>query len=213
MESNTLNFPLQMIKPFGPSIIRLKLPDLIVSQMNDYVDNIIKDENKIRELDHGPQLAGNVSQEFVLEKEFMESIKWVEFIGLACNEWLKKANGQELKSIEIIKSWIIRQFKNEYNPIHHHAGHISGVAYLKVPRHLGNTIQENKQNNSNGKLVFIHGSASLFSNSVLEIQPEVGDFYMFPNYLDHAVYPFTDSDEERRSVSFNAKLDEDAAAY
>lgn len=78
---------------------------------------------------------------------------------------------------------------------------------------MGGTIQDNKISNSNGNLVFMHGSANLFSPSTYEIKPEVGDFYMFPNYLLHAVYPFTDSDEERRSVSFNAIIDEDAAIY
>ena len=29
-----------------------------------------------------------------------------------------------IKKFQIIKSWIVRQFKNEYNPIHFHAGHI-----------------------------------------------------------------------------------------
>ena len=50
----------------------------------------------------------------------------------------------------------------------------------------------------------------LFScDSTLSIEPKVGDFYFFPNYLMHAVYPFFDSKEERRSVSFNARIDEE----
>ena len=36
-----------------------------------------------------------------------------------------------------------------------------------------------------------------------------GDFYFFPNYLMHTVYPFTGTDKERRSISFNAFIDED----
>ena len=44
--------------------------------------------------------------------------------------------------------------------------------------------------------------------STFKIEPKVGDFYFFPNYLMHAVYPFSDTDDERRSVSFNAKIDE-----
>ena len=44
------------------------------------------------------------------------------------------------------------------------------------------------------------------------IQPKVGDFYLFPAYLIHTVYPFTETDEERRSVSFNAALDPVAAS-
>ena len=47
------------------------------------------------------------------------------------------------------------------------------------------------------------------SNSKLSIKPEVGNFYFFPNYMMHAVYPFADSEEERRSISFNAYIDEE----
>lgn len=201
------------ITPFGPPIIKVKLPEVIINEMNAYVDLILADEQKALSLDHGSRLAGNVHQEILLEPEFMKRIRWVEFIGWVCNEWLKKHKQRELKSINIIHSWIVRQFQNEYNPVHHHSGHISGVAYLKIPRSMGEPNQSSKVNNSNGKLVFIHGSPNVFSNASIEIQPEVGDFYLFPNHLQHAVYPFTGTDEERRSVSFNAVLDPDAAAY
>ena len=36
--------------------------------------------------------------------------------------------------------------------------------------------------------------------------------YLFPSYMMHTVYPFF-SDEERRSVSFNAFIDEEAAKF
>jgi hypothetical protein len=205
--------PLRMIRPFGPSIVKVRLPDIIVNQLNQYVDAIIQDESKASKLDHGNQLAGNVYQELLLETEFLKQLKWVEFLGYVCSEWLKITSGKELKNLELINSWIVRQFKNEYNPTHHHSGHISGVGYLKVPQNMGSTVQDNKRNNQNGKLVFIHGSASWFSDATFEITPEVGDFYMFPNYLQHVVYPFRDTEEERRSISFNAKLDDAAVTY
>lgn len=207
------NISMGMIKPFGPSIVKVKLPDILLAQLNDYVDHVLANENKAMALDHGPSLAGNVSQEFLMEDGFMEQIRWREFIGLVCNEWLKRSSDKELKNLSIIKSWIVRQFEHEYNPVHHHGGHISGVGYLKVPKHMGNTRQENKQRNSNGNLVFIHGSPSLFSKATFEVTPEVGDFYMFPNYLLHGVYPFSGTQEERRSVSFNAIMDPEASIY
>ena len=46
------------------------------------------------------------------------------------------------------------------------------------------------------------------SPSTINIVPSVGDFYFFPNYLMHQVFPFIDTDEERRSISFNALIDE-----
>lgn len=213
MEPSANTLSISMIKPFGPSIIKLKLPETIISQINDYVDTILTDEARLKKLDHGPQLAGNVSQELLLEPEFMKKINWVAFIGMACNEWLKRTSGKELKDLAIIKSWVVRQFAHEYNPVHHHAGHISGVGYLKVPRNMGGSFNKDKPRNSNGSLVFIHGSPNVFSSAALTIKPELGDFYMFPAYLQHAVYPFSGTDEERRSVSFNAVLDPDAATY
>jgi len=39
------------------------------------------------------------------------------------------------------------------------------------------------------------------------IKSVVGDFYLFPNFLMHTVYPFQNKGGERRSVSFNALID------
>ena len=203
---------IQILRPFGPSIVKLSIPDDLVKKLNDYTDRIILDEEKITKLDHSNQLAGKVKQEFLLENEFMQQIKWGEFLAKAINVWLQDDSNKELKSIDIIRCWIVRQFQNEYNPVHLHSGHISGVGYLKVPKSFGN-VSEKKKINDKGRLTFIHGSVNLFSKATYVIKPEVGDFYLFPNYLLHTVYPFSDTDEERRSISFNAQLDKNSANY
>ena len=203
---------LQILRPFGPSIVKLSIPDDLVKKLNDYTDRIILDEEKITKLDHSNQLAGKVKQEFLLENEFMQEIKWGEFLAKAIKVWLQNDSNKELKSIDIIRCWIVRQFQNEYNPVHLHSGHISGVGYLKVPKSFG-SVSETKKINDKGRLTFIHGSVNLFSKATYVIKPEVGDFYLFPNYLLHTVYPFSDTDEERRSISFNAQLDKNSANY
>ena len=110
----------------------------------------------------------------------------------------------------MLSSWVVRQFENEYNPIHWHDGHISGAGFLKVPKSLGQHYQKKKvPPYSGGYLQLIHGSRMFLSQSVISIIPKVGDFYFFPNYLMHAVFPFKDSNEERRSISFNAKVDDE----
>ena len=202
----------QIIKPFGPSVAKITIPEESVKEMNLFVDEMIKDKNKLEKFNEGPRLAGNVYQEFLMDVDFMKKIKWGEFLGSACNKWIEKEKNMKLKNFQIIKSWIVRQFKNEYNPIHFHSGHISGVGYLKVPKQMGETYQKNKNTNYNGKLILIDGSKKLFSKPTFTISPKVGDFYMFPSYMMHTVYPFSGTDEERRSVSFNAKIDEQAAA-
>ena len=136
---------IQILRPFGPSIVKLSIPDDLVKKLNDYADRIILDEEKITKLDHSNQLAGKVKQEFLLENEFMQQIKWGEFLAKAINVWLQDDSNKELKSIDIIRCWIVRQFQNEYNPVHLHSGHISGVGYLKVPKSFGN-VSEKKKN-------------------------------------------------------------------
>tara|TARA_B100002019_G_scaffold32702_1_gene26649 strand:+ start:211 stop:831 length:621 start_codon:yes stop_codon:yes gene_type:complete len=202
----------EIIKPFGPSIVKLQMPLEIINQMNEYTDAIVQDHNKSTQLDHGNKLVGNVQQEILLEVEFMKKIKWADFLARSVEMWVAKELGKKLTEFNIIKSWIVRQFKHEYNPVHFHNGHISGVGYLKVPKNMGSTVQKNKRNNDNGKLELIDGTKRLFSRPIYRVTPKVGDFYLFPNYMLHTVYPFSDTDEERRSVSFNAKIDEKSAS-
>ena len=199
----------QFIRPFGPIICKVTMPKEIIENLNNYVEEIIKNQKKMAELDHGKNLAGNVQQEFKLENRFIEQSKWGVFLSNCAKAWIKQTLNQEITKFQLISSWIVRQFKNEYNPIHTHGGHLSGVGYLKVPENFGEYHQKTKINNQNGMLTLVHGSKTFMSDSTYTIEPKVGDFYFFPNYLMHAVYPFTGTDEERRSVSFNALIDDD----
>ena len=88
----------------------------------------------------------------------MQKIKWADFLASSCQKWLGQGHNISIKKFEIIASWIIQQYKNDYNPIHYHSGQISGVGYLKVPKNMGETVQKSKKNNHNGKLVLIDGS-------------------------------------------------------
>ena len=63
----------KVIKPFGPTIARAKMPNELVLTLNNYVDKIINNEKKVKELDHGDKLAGSVSQEFKLEEDVIVS--------------------------------------------------------------------------------------------------------------------------------------------
>ena len=196
----------KVLKPFGPSIVKIKMPSTMIDEMNNYVDLVIQDDQKSKMLDQGSKLIGKVRQEFLLEVEFMKKIKWAEFLSSFVSRWVNEELKKKIKHFQLIESWIVRQFQNDYNPVHWHTGDISGVGYLKVPSYLGDSSQSNKKTNENGKLQLIFGSPNLFSKSTFLIKPEEGDFYLFPNYLMHTVYPFSGSQEERRSVSFNAKI-------
>ncbi len=199
---------IQIIKYFGPSIAKTKIPENIIDQLNSYIDRIAIDRQKSNELNMGFELAGDVTQEFKLEREFMSKSGWLNFLANVTREWIKTETGEKITKFEMIESWIVRQFKNEYNPIHWHNGHISGAGFLKLPDTFGTHVQDKRNKNYvGGTLNFIHGSKQFMSNSKFKIIPQVGDFYFFPHYLMHTVYPFKGTNEERRSISFNANID------
>ena len=200
---------IKLIKPFGPSILKTEIPDEILQKLNNYIDKIVEDEQKSINLNLGNNLAGDVTQEFKLEQNFMTESGWLNFLAKCVQEWIKAAINKEIKKFNLIDSWVVRQFKDEYNPVHWHGGHISGAGFLKIPSTFGKHFQK-KENVEylGGTLNLIHGSRQFLSNSKFKIIPKVGDVYFFPHYLMHTVYPFKGSDEERRSISFNALIDE-----
>ena len=200
---------MKVIRPFGPSIAKVTIPEDLIKKLNDYLDQIISNEDKIKLQDHGNKLAGNVSQEFKLEKNFVISSGLENFLNQNAKDWIKQTVKKEINKFDIIESWIVRQFENEYNPLHSHSGHISGVGYLKVPNNFGETVQKNKHENFNGHLQLVHGTKMFLSPVMLNIEPKIGDFYFFPNYLMHSVYPFKNKSAERRSISFNALINDE----
>ena len=198
----------QNLRVLGPAILKVKIPDEILNKLNDYIDKIINDDSKLKKLNYGEALVGDVTQEFLLEVEFVKSSGWLEFLGNSCKIYTELNEGKKISKFNLLKTWVVRQFQNEYNPVHWHGGHISGVGYLKVPSTYGKGFQEKEQGHNNGQIDLIHGSRQFLSQSDFLITPEVGYFYFFPHYLMHTVYPFNSTNEERRSVSFNALIDE-----
>ena len=203
-----VEFIMKVIRPFGPTIAKALMSENLVKELNDYVDKTLIDKQKTQELDYGKMLAGNVQQEFLLDKEFSTLSGWEFFLKENTEKWIFESTNKKITEFKIIDTWIVRQFENEYNPLHSHGGHISGVGYLKLPDNYGETVQKNKEENYNGNLQLVHGSKNFLSPVTLNIKPKVGDFYFFPNYLMHSVYPFKNKNAERRSISFNAYIDD-----
>ena len=199
---------IKVVRPFGPTYAHVKIPNRILDSLNDYIDNLIKDQNKKTKLNFGESLVGDVTQEFLIEKEIAEKSGWLNFLGTCIQKWIEIELNKKITKLDVIDTWVVRQFKNEYNPTHWHSGHISGAGFLKVPKTLGKYVQEKNKDYYGGALQLINGSKMFLSPSTEKIIPKVGDFYFFPHYLMHTVFPFKGTDEERRSISFNAKIDE-----
>ena len=90
------NNKVEVINPFGPSIARVKMPNDLIESLNNYVDEIISNEEKIEKLNHGNNLAGSVTQEFKLEENFMRTSGWANFLANASSKWLEKTEGKKI---------------------------------------------------------------------------------------------------------------------
>tara|TARA_B110000444_G_C18759403_1_gene556786 strand:+ start:151 stop:768 length:618 start_codon:yes stop_codon:yes gene_type:complete len=197
---------LKVLAPFGPKIARLKFPLSIIKKINFEIDRIIKEKKLIKKYDYSKSLVGQVKQEIQLPSIFVKKHIY-KYINSSIKEYIKASTGKLTKKIKIINFWIVRQYAHDYNPIHYHDGHVSGVGYLKLPKHLN---KDKKKLKTNGSIDFINGSRMFLSNSVYNHNPKVGDVILFPNYLMHTAYPFL-VEGERRSFSFNVEIDSNIA--
>jgi len=188
--------------PFGPKLAVIKIPKKIISEINSEVDNILKNKFKTKKSDYSKKLVGEVKQELQLSKNFINKYL-IKFLKKNVKNFIKKTSQKNINYIKLKNFWVVRQFKNEYNPIHYHSGNISGVGYLKIPK---NFTKSKKKSKTNGTIDFIHGSRSFLNKSIFNHKPKVGDMIIFPNYLMHTAYPFN-VDGERRSFSFNIDID------
>ena len=193
---------MKIIKPFGPTLAKVKIPKNIINKINLEVDKIINNKKLIKKNDYSKRVVGQVYQEIRLPDKFTNKII-KKFITKNISSYVKKSINQKINNVKIKNFWVVRQFKNEYNPIHFHDGDISGVGYLKIPKNL---TKNKKKTKTNGTIDFINGQKSFLSNSIHNHVPKVGDMIIFPNYLMHTAYPFL-VDGERRSFSFNLEVD------
>ena len=197
---------MKVLSPFGPKIAKLKLSTNLIKKLNNEVEKIISKKNLVKKLDYSSKLVGQVKQEFQIPKSFIKK-NLEKIIFNEVKKYIYKCLGKKISKINIKNFWVVRQFHYDYNPIHFHDGHISGVGYLKIPKFI---LKNKKKIKTDGSIDFISGNKILLSDSIFNHQPKVGDVLLFPHYLMHTAYPFK-SDGERRSFSFNLEIDKKIA--
>jgi uncharacterized protein (TIGR02466 family) len=192
---------MRTFRAFGPTISKGKLSKKIIKKINDFVNKTTVSKKN----NYSSKLASQIKDEiklsiFFIKKNLSKELK------KNIKEYLIKSEVGRIKDIQIINVWVIKQFKNEYNPIHYHEGQVSGVGYLRIPKNMNqNKMVANKKIKTNGTIDFVNGQKNFLSKSIYNLNPKVGDLLIFPNYLMHSAYPFN-VDGERRSFSFNAKI-------
>ena len=189
-------------QPFGPSILKTKLPDLYVDALNKQADKVLKDKKLSEERDWSHNLAGNVKKEISIDHMAIKTFP--EFLATISQEYAKNVLPDYLpKGTKVsFRVWAVSQVAGDFNPMHIHDSNLSGVCFLKVPPNYEEEYKKEDHHPTAGCLEFLGSVPNHFARHSFLVKPEVGDFYLFPSWLTHQVYPFR-SEGERRSMAFN----------
>ena len=186
----------------GSLILKFELPPTMIDEINKaYDDNL---ENL--EL-HNHALAGKIVEEKLVTDIITEEMKQTF---LACFGQYLKYIQKPFWGISLSKAWINEMRAGEYNPFHYHVSELSdlglsSVLVLKTPSTYGSEIV-NEDDHTNGYLEFVGGNQDPLGVSQYRVDAQVGDFYIFPYTMLHGVYPFRETDEVRRTLSYNCDI-------
>jgi len=183
--------------PFGPLIAKTRLPPDLVERLNAYADGVAAEQG-------APPGELTLPESFV--REGVEA-SVASLIARRIAQYVGMADDRDVGRVRFESFWMVSHFPGTFSPVHFHSGDISGVLYLRVPAHIANEAEEEQQSYINarraGYITFLIGGKQRFSKSLISFKPQVGDLYVFPGWLLHAVEPFL-GEGERRSMSFNA---------
>jgi len=189
-------------QPFGPSILKTTLPQSYVNLLNVEADKILHDEKLSEEHDWSHNLAGNVKKEIAIDQNVIPGFP--EFLITMAKVYYKHTIHKEPAdgSKVAFRTWVVSQYKGDFNPVHIHDANLSGVAFLKIPPGFDAEYAAEDHHPTAGCLEFLGSMPNHFARHSYIVKPAVGDFYLFPSWLTHQVYPFR-SEGERRSLAFN----------
>ena len=187
------------VAPFGPLIGKTMMSHDLVEYMKHGMGKTTEDfgHNLAGVIKDQPVFDGNTGKK-VIDKlgKFIE--EYHQRSTLASSVGIYRVDGKH--KIELVDGWFVSQVAGEYNPMHSHPGCLlSCVGYLEVPKQIA---EPEDDWSSSGCIEFSYGTPTALNNSSLMFRPQVGDFYIFPGWLNHTVYPF-EGDGRRRSFSMN----------
>jgi len=194
------------VRPFsivlGTLIVRFDLPIALINDINKLYDDNREQLNPWNE-----HLAGKIKEENRINDILTDSMKHAF---LSCFESYLDTIKKSYYHCSPDVAWINEMKAGEYNPIHMHRSPIadlglSSVLLLKKPSTYGKETS-NETEPSNGCLEFTGGDQNPLSMSQIRLDIQVGQLYVFPYSLLHSVYPFSGTDEVRRSMSYNCNL-------
>ena len=219
----------ELLSPFGPKIGKFNLPKKVLSNFNKLSKKVLKDRERsynselVGEIAEEWHVSPSYYSEYQVDSYLDKAVTEYTKNCIYANSGGLKRN-YRIKPI-VQDGWVNEMKSYEYNPVHFHtskppvAVHFSSVLYLEIPeitepicdlyKDKTDNVNSQKEINMDGKIEFIGSSipggqaeSLLHEKSSLSLIPKVGQFFIFPYYLLHTVYPFI-SEKNRLSLAIN----------
>lgn len=215
-------YDLRLVAPFSPTIIKAAMPQSVVDRLNARVDDIVARRDEVAARDWSKHLAGVVTTEIRLTDVIGEMNDLSDFLydvartySYRCENALMHYGDYERTEdladkkleIQIKEGWVNDMVAGDYNPAHFHQGCLfSSVGFLRVPPdYEAEFLADKARQNTAGCLQFIDSRSAVGVRNLFTVKPVVGDFYLWPSWMLHCVYPFK-SPGVRRSFAVNLSL-------
>ena len=164
------------IRPFGPTVVKGKIPNDLVDLINKKSDELMGDPVLAKKWDWSSNLAGNVKQEVRIPPEWLdkEGNNFVFLLGEMVKQYISIPPANETLAPEkidkmVIESmWAVSQWSGDFNPAHMHDGDLSGVMYTRMPKSIDKERAAEDHYPSVGDIVFMCGDPKTFSGHKLQ---------------------------------------------
>ena len=208
------NRPLEkeLIKPFGPTIGRLRWGQDMIDAIRRDVESILIDSKK---KNAGYRLAGQIAREYEINIEDPHYRPLVEIMGDMIGNYvqgmfeaiapyhlsdddgesfvdkLKKISDQKqikcriLEFVQVVGAWIVDQKPGEYNPVHCHTDcTVSGIFYVDVEEPPKRDLgKDNNKPPMDGHIDFINHATRMYEDL------EIGHITFKPRTGDAYIFP------------------------
>ena len=210
-------------------VIQIKIDDEVVQSLNKYLDKLQASKSR---KSYAHTLVGQIrqrreSQQLLMDHNHENCRSLKQIVLTAADVYRqqflkmspKKSNEERIPQIDDM--WSVHSYEGDYNIMHTHGCKtlmgISSVLWTKVPKQISDTSKtiysslNNASGANDGFLGFVCGDGDVTDAERLKfsgytpVKPEVGNLYVFPNWLQHLVWPFF-GEGERRTVATNINM-------
>lgn len=197
-----------IFRPFGPKLYKSTF---------EHIEMLEELCNEMRgKMDMRNKLAGNLHEEWLLFLKDGTHELLLEELMNHCATWelSNRGLGEEVRDgliqkFELQNMWVNYQHTYDWNPPHNHGGDCSFVIYIDNPVDLEKEDEYGNQRGNtptSGMIQFRYGEQFSRSQQLYDFTPQRGDIIMFPNWLEHQVFPFMQPDIVRVSVAGNINI-------